>query len=121
MTFFKQLLFPPLYETLPTDALRTLARVDFTDHPANSVLDLQLPLGGAMDSETLVALMRSFQELGGPTLQVNAVSTEDMLDAQAHPERHRDLVVRICGLSAYFCTLTRAVQDEIIGRQSLAV
>ena len=39
-----------------------------------------------------------------------------MRDAQVHPERHLDLQVRICGLSAYFVALDRAVQDEIIER-----
>mgnify|MGYP000016465712 CR=1 FL=1 len=42
-------------------------------------------------------------------------------DAQARPERHRDLQVRICGLSAYFVALERAVQDEMIERAQMEV
>jgi formate C-acetyltransferase len=54
--------------------------------------------------------------MGGATIQFNCVSAEEMRDAQAHPERHRDLQVRICGLSAYFVALERGVQDEMIKR-----
>jgi formate C-acetyltransferase len=49
-------------------------------------------------------------------LQPNLVSIETLRDARLHPERHRDLVVRICGLSAYFVSLTPEVQDEIVSR-----
>ena len=44
------------------------------------------------------------------------VSAEQLKDAQLHPDRHRDLVVRVSGLSARFVALTREVQDEIITR-----
>lgn len=42
-----------------------------------------------------------------------------MLDAQAHPEEHRDLVVRVAGYSAFFVELCKDVQDEIISRTML--
>jgi len=44
------------------------------------------------------------------------VSAKTLLDAQAHPENHRDLIVRVAGYSDYFCDLSRALQDEIIAR-----
>ncbi len=46
----------------------------------------------------------------------NVVTRETLLAAQANPEQHRDLVVRMPGYSAYFVQLSRTVQDEIIGR-----
>jgi len=36
--------------------------------------------------------------------------------AQAEPENYRDLIVRVAGYSDYFCDLSKALQDEIIGR-----
>lgn len=99
-----------------TDVFRTLSHIDFTALPGNSVLDAQLPAGGEIQTKDLVALIRTFARLGGPTLQLNCVSADTLRDAQAHPERHRDLVVRISGLSAHFVALTREVQDEIVGR-----
>jgi trans-4-hydroxy-L-proline dehydratase len=105
----------------PTDLLHSLSRIDFREHPANCVLDLQLPAGGALAADKIAALTRTFARLGGPTLQLNCVSADEMRDAQVHPEAHRDLVVRICGLSAYFVSLTREVQDEIIGRTMVSL
>lgn len=102
-----------------TDLARSMHAVDFTDHPGNAVLDVQLPMGGALKPDTLAAVIRTFAELKGPTLQFNCVSVDDLCDAQAHPERHKDLQVRICGLSAYFVALERVTQDEIIERSLL--
>jgi len=99
-----------------TDTIRSLGRIDFTDFPGNAVLDVQIPTGGAIPPEALVAAMRTFAGLGGPTLQFNCVSVEDMKDAQLHPDDHRDLMVRISGLSAIFVALDKGLQDEIISR-----
>jgi formate C-acetyltransferase len=104
-----------------TDVIHSVSRVDYVDHPGNAVIDVQLPYGGQVSPHTLTALIRTFARLGGPTIQFNCVSGDQLRDAQRHPERHRDLQVRICGLSAYFCTLDRAVQDEIIARAVMSV
>jgi formate C-acetyltransferase len=103
-----------------TDLIRSVSRVDYVDHPGNAVVDVQLPYGG-LAPRTLTALTRTFGQMGGPTIQFNCVSTAELLDAQLHPEQHRDLQVRICGLSAYFVALDREVQDEIISRAALGV
>jgi formate C-acetyltransferase len=99
-----------------TDVFRSLGQIDFVDFPGNSVLDVQLPLGRGMTPQKLSAAIRTFARLGGPTLQLNCVSVEELKDAQAHPEHHQDLVVRIAGLSAKFVALTPKVQEEIIDR-----
>lgn len=39
-----------------------------------------------------------------------------LIDAQKHPEKHRDLIVRVAGYSAFFNVLSKATQDDIIGR-----
>jgi trans-4-hydroxy-L-proline dehydratase len=104
-----------------TDTFRSLSAVDLTRYPGNAVLDVQLPLGAGLPAGTLTALLRTFAELGGATLQPNVVSIEALRDAQRHPERHQALTVRICGLSARFVALTREVQDEIIGRHLAGV
>lgn len=57
-----------------------------------------------------------FDRLHGYHVQYNIVSRETLLDAQAHPERHRDLIVRVAGYSAFFNVLSRATQDDIIAR-----
>lgn len=57
-----------------------------------------------------------FDRLDGYHVQYNVVSKETLLDAQAHPEDHRDLIVRVAGYSAFFNVLSKATQDDIIGR-----
>lgn len=57
-----------------------------------------------------------FNRLHGYHVQYNIVSKETLLDAQAHPEKHKDLIVRVAGYSAFFNVLSRKTQDDIIGR-----
>jgi formate C-acetyltransferase len=104
-----------------TDVLQSVSRVDYVDHPGNAVVDVQLPAGGRIEPQTLAAVIRTFAQIGGATIQFNCVSVDQLRDAQVHPERHRDLQVRVCGLSAYFVALERAVQDEMIERTQMAV
>jgi pyruvate-formate lyase len=66
--------------------------------------------------DKMVALVRGFFAQGGMELSPNVVSNETLLDARRHPERHRDLVVRVSGYSAYFTDLGTPLQDEIISR-----
>ena len=47
-------------------------------------------------------------------MQFNVVSRETLLDAQAHPENYKHLVVRVAGYSALFTTLSKSLQDDII-------
>lgn len=61
-------------------------------------------------------LVKKFIELGGHQLQLNAVSLEQMKDAQIHPENHTRLVVRIWGWSAYFVELDKEYQDHVMAR-----
>jgi formate C-acetyltransferase len=103
-----------------TDIFRSFSRIDLRDYPANAVLDVQLPMGSALPEGVLPAVMRTFARMGGATFQPNVVSVGQMREAQLHPERHEDLVVRVCGLSARFVALEREVQDEIIARHSYA-
>lgn len=57
-----------------------------------------------------------FNRLHGYHVQYNIVSRETLLDAQIHPEDHKDLIVRVAGYSAFFNVLSRATQDDIIAR-----
>lgn len=61
-------------------------------------------------------LQTFFNRLHGYHVQYNIVSRETLLDAQEHPENHRDLIVRVAGYSAFFNVLSRATQDDIIAR-----
>ncbi len=98
----------------------SLSRLGLDRLPGNAVLDIQLPLGATMPPPVFSACMRTFATLGGATLQPNCVSAAALRDAQRDPAAHRDLMVRISGLSARFVALRREVQDEIIARTMVA-
>ena len=66
--------------------------------------------------ENFITLVRAFMERGGIEMQVNVVDRATLEDAKAHPEAHRDLLVRIGGYSDYFTRLSPALQQEIIDR-----
>ena len=73
------------------------------------------------DGVTKVAqLVKFFVARGGHQMQINTINRETLLDAQAHPERHRHLIVRVWGWSGYFVELDREYQDQIIRRVELA-
>lgn len=65
----------------------------------------------------LAMLIRTFfNRLEGFHVQYNVVSRDTLLDAQANPEKHRDLIVRVAGYSAFFNVLSKQTQDDIIER-----
>lgn len=64
----------------------------------------------------VAALVKLFIELGGHQLQVNSVNRDILLDAQCHPEKYPNLVVRVWGWSGYFNELDLEYQNHIIRR-----
>lgn len=69
------------------------------------------------NKQKLEMLLRTFfNRLHGYHVQYNIVSRETLLDAQEHPEKHKDLIVRVAGYSAFFNVLSRKTQDDIIER-----
>ncbi|MBP5639449.1 MAG: hypothetical protein J6X55_08215 [Victivallales bacterium] len=70
--------------------------------------------------EILEAIFRTFASKGIHLLQPNCFSREDLLDAQIHPERHQNLIIKICGFSARFVSLNAAWQAEVLQRHQYA-
>ena len=73
-------------------------------------------LRGERGSRNLLALIATYFEGPGFHVQFNVVDSALLRDAQKHPERYRDLVVRVAGFSAYWVEMSKAVQDQIISR-----
>ena len=61
-------------------------------------------------------LVKAFLMLGGHQLQLNSVNRDRLLDAQAHPENYKNLIVRVWGWSGYFTELDKPFQEHIIRR-----
>ena len=83
------------------------------------VLFTAMMFGEAALSPLLAAIVRVFAKKGSHMMQPNCNSVEELLDAQRHPERHQDLIVRVCGFSARFVALSKRWQDEVIARHRL--
>jgi formate C-acetyltransferase len=73
-------------------------------------------LAGEDGIEKLAHLIRSYFKLNGHHIQLNVVSADMLRDAQKHPEKYRDLVVRVAGYSDYFVDISMDLQEEIIKR-----
>ena len=67
-----------------------------------------------------IALAKTYFKKGGQQLSVSVVSTEELRDAQIHPEKHGDLIVRVGGYSDYFVKLSKGLQNNIITRTEIA-
>jgi formate C-acetyltransferase len=69
----------------------------------------------------MFSYVKTYFELGGMQMQMNVVNSEMLRDAMAHPENYRNLLVRISGYNAYFVTLNRDMQVELIERAEYGI
>ena len=103
----------------PTATANSVSRLDLGDASNGTLLNQKFhpsALAGEMGLEKFVAYLRGFFDQKGMHVQYNVISRETLLDAQAHPENYKTLVVRVAGYSALFTTLSRSLQDDIINR-----
>jgi formate C-acetyltransferase len=68
--------------------------------------------------EKFKSFLRGYIENGGTALQINILDAEMLKDAQKHPQNYKNLLVRVTGYNAYFNSIGRELQDEIIARES---
>jgi pyruvate formate-lyase/glycerol dehydratase family glycyl radical enzyme len=66
--------------------------------------------------EKLMSFLRTYNEKGGTALQINVVDSETLKKAQENPDEYKNLIVRVTGYNAYFVSIGREIQDEIIAR-----
>ena len=71
--------------------------------------------------EKFKAFLRGYAENGGTCLQINMLDPELLRHAQKHPQDYRHLLVRVTGYNAYFTSIGRELQDEVIARMSHSV
>jgi formate C-acetyltransferase len=109
----------------PTAVLKSVSKLE-TERITGGVLLNQKTtpqiLAKPENQAKLVMLLRAFfNQLHGFHIQYNVVDRETMLDAQIHPEKHKNLVVRVAGYSAFFNALSKETQDDIIARTEQSV
>ncbi len=102
-----------------TATLRSVAKIDHLKLTGGSVLNMKLNPAEVKDESKMkkfVSLLRTYCETGGYLVQFNIVSGDMLRDAQKHPEKYRDLLVRVATYSAYFVELSPTLQNDIIAR-----
>ncbi len=107
------------------DNIRDVAKLDPHNMNNNIAFNVKVVPGGNDTHEQVVEHMYSYVktyfELGGMQMQMNVVTSEMLRDAMAHPENYRNLLVRISGYNAYFVTLNRDMQIELIERAEYGI
>lgn len=102
----------------PTAVLKSAAKIDHLK-TGGTLLNQKFSPDFFRDEtaiQKLGSLVRSYFRLDGHHIQYNVVSAETLRDAQKHPEKYRDLIVRVAGYSDYFNDLGEDLQNEIIRR-----
>jgi trans-4-hydroxy-L-proline dehydratase len=102
----------------PTSVIKSASKIDHL-RTGGTLLNQKFSPSFFEDEESydkLTALIRSYFSLDGHHIQFNVVNAETLRDAQLHPERYRDLIVRVAGYSDYFNDLGEDLQNEIIKR-----
>ena len=102
----------------PTAVLRSAAKMDHIK-AGGTLLNMKFTPALLADDEgitQLAHLVRSYFKMDGHHVQFNIVTAQTLRKAQADPEHHRDLIVRVAGYSDYFCDLSAELQNEIIAR-----
>lgn len=108
----------------PISVLQSFSKIDYRRICNGGPITLELSdavFGNAEALRKVALLVRTFAMLGCQQLQLNTVNVAKLHDAKLHPERHRNLIVRVWGWSGYFCELEEPYQDHVIARHTFAV
>lgn len=107
----------------PTAVLNSVSKLD-AGHMEGPLLNLKFTPGVLRSKEgmqKLADMIATYMDRGGFQVQFNILNTDTLRDAMEHPERYRDLVVRLAGYSVFWVDLSRDVQEEIIARTEHAL
>ena len=108
----------------PLSILKTFTKYDLTEIINGGPLTLEIhdtTFRNQDGVKKVAALVKTFIHLGGHQLQLNAVNKEKLLDAQKHPEKYPNLIVRVWGWSGYFNELDLQYQNHVISRAEFLV
>jgi pyruvate-formate lyase len=103
----------------PISTLRSFAKINYQRICNGGPITMELSDSVFRSPESIrktAMLVRTFVYLGCQQLQLNSLNIETLLEARLHPERHKNLIVRVWGWSGYFCELAPEYQDQIIAR-----
>jgi len=102
----------------PTAVIKSVAKLDHV-RTGGTLLNQKFTPSLLADEEgldKLLHLVRAYFKMDGHHVQFNVVTADTLREAQKHPEKYRDLIVRVAGYSDYFVDISKVLQDEIIRR-----
>ncbi len=105
----------------PTALIRSVGKVGLKTAPNGASHTMSFSPSLLRDSEhvhKLASLLKAYAYEGGTALQINVINADMLREAQKQPEHYRNLLVRVTGYNAYFVTLGKEIQDEIIAREA---
>lgn len=108
----------------PLSVISSFTKPDFREAINGGPLTMEFSASmfkGPDSVHKIAVLVKTYVDMGGHQLQLNAVNTQLLEDAQKHPEAHTQLVVRIWGWSAYFVELDKEYQDHVLRRQQYSM
>lgn len=100
-----------------TALIESVTKIDFTDYPNGTVLDVMLhpsAVSGEDGLEAMYAMLMTYIKKGGLAMHGNVFDASVLKKAQKEPEKYANLQIRVCGWNAYFLNLTKAEQDDFI-------
>lgn len=108
----------------PTAVISSVAAINQVDFPNGTLMNLKFhpnAMNGEDGITKLSQLIQTYFGMGGMELQINVISAETLKNAQTNPDKHKDLVVRVAGFSAYFVELHPDGQKDLIRRTELSM
>jgi len=107
------------------DPIRDVASLDPRFMNNNIAFNVKVVPGAsetrAVTVDHMFSYVKTYFDMGGMQMQMNVVTTDMLRDAMKNPDNHRNLIVRISGYNAYFVTLNRQMQMELIERAEYQV
>jgi formate C-acetyltransferase len=102
----------------PTAVIKSASKIDHARTGGTLLNQKFAPelLEAEQGLDKLADLIRAYFRLDGHHIQFNVINAETLRNAQKHPEKYGDLLVRVAGYSDYFVNLSTELQNEIIKR-----
>jgi len=103
----------------PTALIKSAAHLDHLAATNGALLNIKFhpsAIEGGKGTDNMIAVIKTIFDLNAQHIQFNVVSSDTLKDAQKHPEKYEDLVVRVAGFSVYFTSIDKVLQQDIIER-----
>lgn len=100
-----------------TGIINSVTKIDFTNTPNSSVLDLHLHPSAVSGEDgicIMISLLQTYLAKGGFAVHINVTDPESLKAAQKNPEKYKNLQVRLCGWNVYFTDLDTEMQNNLI-------